>query len=84
MLKIIEYTMELKLSECEKKKVYVISVIKVKDDNIKQQLKNLGFVKNEKIVLLNCNYGKSSYLVKVMGINYSLDKSICEDIIVCA
>jgi ABC-type cobalamin/Fe3+-siderophores transport system ATPase subunit len=41
------------------------------------------FLEGEEIKLLNYNYNKESYLVKVMNINYAVDKKICEEIIVC-
>lgn len=64
----------------QKEKDYVIKEILVQNESIKQQLENLGFFKHEKIRLLNYNYGKKSYLIKVMGINYAIDKSVCENI----
>ncbi len=61
----------------------VIKRIQIKDENIKKQIINLGFIEGEEIKLLNHNYNKESYLVKVMNINYAIDKKICEEIIVC-
>ncbi len=74
--------MDLKLSECEKNKDYVISRIIVRDKEIEHRLKCFGFFKREKIRVLNCNYGSTCYLVKVMGVNYAIDKKICESVIV--
>ena len=61
----------------------VIKKIKLNDEKIKRQLINLGFIEGEEIKLLNYNYNKESYLVKVMNINYALDKKICKGIVVC-
>ena len=41
------------------------------------------FCDGEKIRKLTSNYGKSSYLVKVVGINYAIDKKVAEKIMVC-
>ena len=73
--------MDLKLSNCEKNKEYVIKEIKVREE-IKHRLTCLGFLPKEKIKLLKYNYNNTCYLVKVMGINYMVDKSICEEVVV--
>lgn len=82
MIKTIKFNMELKLSECEKNKDYVISKIMIKEDEIKHRLKCLGFLEKEKIKVLNNNYGNTCYLIKVMGVNYAVDKTICDGIVV--
>ena len=70
----------IRLSDAKKDQEYFIEEICVKNENIKNQLKNLGIIKNEKIKFLNYNYGKKSLLIKVMNINYAIDKSICDDV----
>ena len=74
---------EKRLVDLKINEVSVIKKIHVKDENIKKQIKNLGFIEGEEIKLLNYNYNKECYLVKVMNINYAVDKKICEEIIVC-
>ena len=69
---------DLKLNE-----IALIKKVVIEDEKIKVQLSNLGFLVGEEIKLLNYNYNKESYLVKVMNINYAIDKKICERIIVC-
>ena len=59
----------------------IIKKIEVKDEKINKQLFNLGFMPGENIKLLNYNFNKQSYLVKVMNINYAIDKKICEGIV---
>lgn len=68
------------LCDVEKEKEYIIEDVGVKDDVIKTKLKNFGIVKGEKIKFLNYNYGKSSLLIKVMNVNYAIDKRLCEKI----
>ena len=68
--------------EAEVNKIYKIECLEMKNKNIKTQLEKLGFLKNENIQLLKYNYGKKSYLIKVMGINYAIDKSVCDEIFV--
>lgn len=72
-----------KLSELNINEEAVIYKIENQNKAIENQLKSLGFLEGEKIILLNHNYNKKSYLVKVMGINYAIDAKICEGIIVC-
>ena len=69
---------DLKLNEAA-----LIKKVVIDDEKIKVQLSNLGFLVGEEIKLLNYNYNKESYLVKVMNINYAIDRKICKGIIVC-
>lgn len=73
---------EISLLNVSNKKSYVIKRIEIDDEKLIDQLKNLGFVKGNKILVRQSNYGKKSFLVSVMGINYALDKTICERIFV--
>ena len=69
---------DLKINEVAK-----IKQINIKDEKVKMQLSNLGFIIGEKIKLLKYNYNKEGFLVKVMNVNYAVDRKICEGIIVC-
>ena len=71
---------EKRLSQCKLKNIYKISRIETQDKALLAQLKNLGFVKNREIEIKSSNYGKKSFMVSVMGINYALDKVVCENI----
>lgn len=78
---IIKFIMnEKRLSQCKLKKNYKICRIEIKDKNLFEQLKNLGIVVGREIEFKTSNYGKKSFMVSVMGINYALDKAICENI----
>lgn len=69
---------DLKINEVAK-----IKQINIKDEKVKAQLQNLGFITGEEIKLLKYNYNKEGFLVKVMNVNYAVDRKICEGIIVC-
>lgn len=73
---------KIKLSECKTNKTYLVCDLKEENKEIVLQLKNLGFSVGEKVELIKSNYRKKSFLVKVMGINYAMDKSICDKILV--
>ncbi len=73
---------KIKLSECKTNKTYLVCDLKEENKEIILQLKNLGFSVGEKVELIKSNYRKKSFLVKVMGINYAMDKSICDKILV--
>lgn len=70
------------LSETKFNTNYVIFKIKIEDKNIKLHLNNLGFEEGQKIQILKSNYFRKTFLVKVMGINYAVDKKIIDNIIV--
>ena len=74
---------KLSLCDADFDKNYIIIRVCVDDCALKNQLKSLGFCEGEKIRKLTSNYGKSSYLVKVVGINYAIDKKVAEKIMVC-
>lgn len=78
----IKFIMSKSLINLQKNKQAKIEKIEIKDNKVKLQLKNLGFEIGEEIKLLNYNYNKTSYLIKVMGVNYAIDKTICENIFV--
>ena len=83
-VKKIKFTMKEKcLVNLKINETSIIKKIEVKDEKINKQLFNLGFMPGEKIKLLNYNFNKQSYLVKVMNINYAIDKKICEGIVLC-
>lgn len=74
--------MDLKLSECELNRYFIITKIILREKEIEHRLKCLGFLEKEKIKILKYNYNKTCYLIKIMGVNYMIDKKICEGIIV--
>ena len=73
---------KIRLSEADRFKCYYIDEIKVKEEFIKTRLEKFGLLKNQKIELLFYNYGKNSFLIKVMGVKYAIDKCICDEIYV--
>lgn len=72
----------IKLSKANFDKVYYIDEIQIKDKVVKEKIMSMGIVKNQKASVLNCNYGKTSFLIKVMNVNYVIDKKICDEIYV--
>lgn len=73
---------KLNLSECEFHKKYIVKKIDVIDQVLKRQLENIGLVESESIELVCTNYGKSSYLVKIMDIGFGMDKSLLDKVTV--
>ena len=73
---------DLKLINVKLNKKYKIKKINLSNADILKLLNNLGIAINESIILLNSNYGKNSFLVNVSGINFAIDKKVCEGIIV--
>lgn len=71
-----------RLIDAKKNREYKIKSVENLDLETSQYLTKLGFVAGEAIELKYSNYKKGSYLVKVMGISYMLDKVICENIII--
>lgn len=83
MFKIIKFNMNICcVCECKFNTVYKIEKIGLIKEELKKQLNNFGFIKNEELVVLKTNYGKSSFLIEVMNVKYALDKKICEQIFV--
>ena len=73
---------DLKLINVKLNKKYKIKKINLSNADILKLLNNLGIAINESIILLKSNYGKNSFLVNVSGINFAIDKKVCEGIIV--
>lgn len=73
---------DILLSEAVCGKEYLIKNINGLKKEIENQLKNFGIMQNEKIELLKYNYLKKSFLVKVSGVNYVIDKSVADLIVV--
>lgn len=73
---------ETKLISAQKNREYRLKRIDNLNRETLQYLKDLGFIEGEMVELMFSNYKKGSYLVKVMGISYMLDKVICENITV--
>ena len=83
MHEIIKFSMgKMNLTECCLNKNYVIVNLKLSDESVKNHLRNLGFVVNEKIKVLHVNFGKSAYLVNVLGVKYAIDKRVACGVIV--
>ena len=74
----------IKLIETVKNKVYKITKIDIDDKKLLNELNNFGIKQGNYITLLGSNYGKKSYLVCVNKVNFAIDKSICEKVIVDA
>lgn len=74
----------IKLINAEKNKPYKIISVEVQDKKLLNELNNFGIKKDGFISLLGSNYGKKSYLVSVNKVNFAIDKSICEQVIVYA
>lgn len=72
----------LSLDKCKLKKQYLIYDIKISDQNIKRHFENLLITKGEKIEICHKNYGCKAFIVKVLGINYAIEKEICKEIFV--
>lgn len=68
--------------ECQQNKNYKIEKVNIDNKQLKNQLENLGFIKNEKLAVLKSNFGRSSFLIEVMGTQYAIDEKICRQIIV--
>ena len=65
---------EIKLTECKLKIEYLISKINIETKKIRKHLESLMIKENEKIFILAKNYKCKSFMVKVLGINYAIEK----------
>lgn len=83
MFFLININMNIKnLTLCELNKVYLIYDVLIEDERLKNHLRNLFIKKDEKIILLKKSYKNKTFLVKVLGINYAIEKKMCERIVV--
>jgi Fe2+ transport system protein FeoA len=73
---------KITLADASLNKKYKIYEIKISDKFIQSHLKNLGFEIGENIQLLKHNYKKFGFMVKVMGVNFVVDKRVAEMIFV--
>lgn len=73
---------ELCLSDAQKKHKYKLVKINISNEKLKNYYMNLGFRCGEEIEVITSNYGKKSYMIRVMGILYAMDKNLCEKFIV--
>lgn len=71
---------KINLSSAKKYKKYKIKALDIDNNQVSKFLDSLGFRINEEIELRGTNYKKSSYLIKVMGISYMIDKDVCDRI----
>lgn len=69
-----------KLSDCKLLKSYLIESVNIKDENLKNHLENIFIKANTKIIIKRQNIGCNAFMVEVQGINYAIDKKICENI----
>lgn len=70
----------LKLSEAKIGKTYKVIKVNILGKELLNQLNNIGLSENQKITLLQTNYRKKSFIVKVMGVNFAIDRKICEKV----
>ena len=70
------------ISEAQKNKMYVINKVDIENEKVKNHLNNLMIIKNEKIKILHKSYGCKAFIVSVQGINYAIEKAICDKILV--
>ncbi len=80
---IIKFIMkQIPISECKLNKEYVISKILIRDIDLKYKLSKLGFIEKQKVKILKMNFCKVSFLVSVMGVQYGVDRKICDKVMV--
>ncbi len=72
---------EKNLINAKKNFNYKIASVNIEDKKLLSQLNNFGIKKNSTVKVLGSNYGKKSYLIQIDGINYAIDKSICEKVV---
>lgn len=73
---------EIKLSDGELNKEYVIAKVLVEDSGLKFKLEKLGIFEKSKVEILCYNFGRVSYMIKAYGVIYGVDKKICEKVVV--
>lgn len=83
MLKLINFIMKYKnLCKCIIGKEYLICDLTLSDEKILKHLENLFIKKGAKITVKHKSYGDRAYIIKSLGINYAIEKKICENILV--
>ncbi len=84
-MKIINFNMkECRVCDLKENDICKILELKFDDYALKKQLENLGFLKHQNLMVVKISFGAKTYLVKVMGINYAIDKKIAEGVFVYA
>lgn len=68
------------LSKALPNKYYTIKKINIENKELIKQLNNIGFSVGRKIKYIGSNFGKKTFLVKVMDINFGIDKQISEKV----
>lgn len=71
---------EILLINAKPNETYKISRLDILDKTLLAQLNHLGFCKDGLITKRCSNYGKKSFLVSVIGINYAIDKQVSEKV----
>ena len=72
----------VKLIDVKRNQNFVIEKIDIEDGKIVKQLKNLLIDEGRKISLLYTNYGAKTFMVKVDGTSFAIDRKIAEKIFV--
>ena len=72
----------VKLIDVKRNQNFVIEKIDIEDGKIVKQLKNLLIDEGRKISLLYTNYGAKTFMVKVDGTSFAIDRKIVEKIFV--
>lgn len=72
-----------RLSECKDKKYYsIVKIDKKLTEKIKRRLYDLGFIKGQKIRVVNKSLLKKAYMIEIRGYTLSLRDSIINAIFV--
>lgn len=72
----------VKLIDTKRNQNFVIEKIDIEDEKVVKQLKNLLIDEGRKISLLYTNYGAKTFMVKVDGTSFAIDRKIAEKIFV--
>ena len=72
----------ISLYSCEKLKNYKVKSFSGRAIEITQKLDRIGLRVGETICVIGQNYGRHSLLVKIKGVSFALDSSICKGVIV--
>ncbi len=77
----IKFIMEnILLSEALPGHTYIIKKINIENEGLLQQLSCIGFCVGQRIIFVRSNFGKKTFLVKVMSVNFGIDRQISEKV----
>ena len=68
---------KINLAECKLNKEYFIVEVDIENEKLKKHLEHLFIKKGERISIIKKSYKSKAYIVKVLGINYAIELSIC-------